>query len=85
MVCPSDKNFYSSVQMADQTSQIIYSPVQMVRQTVQMPQGLFINHLSSVCFCYSNSFLLVSVLPSMVTNLPNNLVLRMVNVLLFIY
>ena len=40
MVCPSDKNFYSSVQMADQTSQIIYLPVQMVRQTVQMPQGL---------------------------------------------
>lgn len=62
-----NKNFFSSVQMADQTSQIIYLPVQMVRQTVQMPQGLFINRLSSVCFCYSNSFPLVSVLPFRVT------------------
>ena len=67
MVCPSVRNFYSSVRTADQTVQIIYSPIRTVRQTVRTLQGPFVNRSSSVRFCRSNGFPLVSVLPFTVT------------------
>ena len=66
-VCPSVRNFYSCVRTADQTVQIIYSPVRTVRQTVRTLQGPFVNRSSSVPFCRSNGFPLVSVLPFTVT------------------
>ena len=62
-VCPSVRNFYSSYRTANQTVQIIYSPVRTVRQTVRTLQGPFVNHSSSVRFCHSNDFPLVSALP----------------------
>ena len=40
-----------------------YSPVRTVRQTVRTLQGPFVNRSSSVRFCRSNGFPLVSVLP----------------------
>ena len=66
-VCPSVRNFYSSVRTADQTVQIVYSSVRTVRQTVRTLQGPFVNRSSSVRFCCSNGFPLVSVLPFTVT------------------
>ena len=65
----SVQNFYSSVRTADQTVQIIYSSVRTIRQTVRTLQGPFVNRSSSVRFCCSNGFPLVSVLPFTVTNI----------------